>query len=274
MGAQTDPPDPRFAAALLDEPTRRGARLLAERTGAARHDVLVVLGSGLASALDGADGWGSPAATLALSDLPGVLAPVADGHVDELRSYERDGARVLVALGRTHLYEGVEPARVTALARIAAAAGAGRAVLANANGCLRDWGLGDVMAITDHVNLSGSSPLTGPLFCDPTGTWDAGLARVLDGVCQRSGTYAILRGPEYQTRAETRILAALGVDCVGMSTVMEALTLHALGVRVAGMSVVSDLSFADSPTDPTAVVEAATAAGATVRTGVEAVIAS
>ena len=72
--------------------------------------------------------------------------------------------------------------------------------------------------------------------------------------------------------AETRILAGLGVDCVGMSTVMEAITLHALGVRVAGMSVVSDLSFADAPTDPAAVVEAASAARQTVVAGIEAAL--
>jgi purine-nucleoside phosphorylase len=100
------------------------------------------------------------------------------------------------------------------------------------------------------------------------------LTDVVAGVCQRRGVYAILRGPEYQTRAETRWLASTGADCVGMSTVMEALTLRALGVRVAGMSVVSDLSFADAPTDSSAVVEAAARAGETVRRGIEAVLAA
>jgi len=128
------------------------------------------------------------------------------------------------------------------------------------------------MAITDHVNFSGASPFDGPLFLDVSAVWDAQMTQALRGVCQREGTYAILRGPEYQTMAETRILAGLGVDCVGMSTVMEAITLHALGVRVAGMSVVSDLSFANAPTDPTAVVEAASAARQTVVGGIEAAL--
>ena len=177
-----------------------------------------------------------------------------------------------MATGRTHLYEGLGVRPVTALARAAVAAGISRAVLTNANGCLRPWNLGDVMAITDHGNLSGTSPFDGPLFLDVSTVWDAQMTDALRGVCQREGVYAILRGPEYQTMAETRILAGLGVDCVGMSTVMEALTLHALGVRVAGMSVVSDLSFADAPTDPAAVVEAASAARQTVVAGLEAAL--
>ena len=232
--------DPRFPQALLDDEAQAGARVLTSLAG--RPDALVVLGSGLAEALD--EAWGDAVATVALGDIPGVVAPVADGHGGELRAYEACGGVALVATGRTHLYEGL---------------GA-------------PWNLGDVMAITDHVNFSGTSPFDGPLFLDVSAVWDAQMTEALRGVCQREGTYAILRGPEYQTMAETRILAGLGVDCVGMSTVMEAITLHALGVRVAGMSVVSDLSFADAPTDPTAVVEAASAARQTVVAGIEAAL--
>ena len=257
--------DPRFTGALLDDEAVAGARVLTELVG--RPDALVVLGSGLADALD--EAWGAPAATVPLGAIPGVLAPVADGHGGELRSYERDGGAVLVATGRTHLYEGLGPRPVTAVARAAVAAGISRAVLTNANGCLKPWNLGDVMAITDLVILSGASPFDGPLFLDVSALWDPEMTEALRGVCQREGVYAMVRGPEYQTMAETRILAGLGVDCVGMSTVMEAICLHALGVRVAGMSVVSDLSFADAPTDPTAVVEAASAARTTVVAGIE-----
>lgn len=260
--------DPRFSQALLDDEAVAGARVLTTLAG--RPDALVVLGSGLADALD--EAWGAPAATVPLGDIPGVVAPVADGHGGELRAYETRRGVVLVATGRTHLYEGLGPRPVTALARAAVAAGISRAVLTNANGCLKPWNLGDVMAITDHVNFSGTSPFDGPLFLDVSAVWDAQMTQALRGVCQREGTYAILRGPEYQTMAETRILAGLGVDCVGMSTVMEAITLHALGVRVAGMSVVSDLSFSNAPTDPTAVVEAASAARQTVVAGIEAAL--
>ncbi|QWW19090.1 purine-nucleoside phosphorylase [Schaalia sp. 19OD2882] len=261
--------DPRFPTALVGDEQRRAALVIAEATGLPSHDVLVVLGSGLSAALDG---WGAPRAGVRLSELPGVAAPVADGHEDRLDSYERAGLHVLVARGRTHLYEGVSAGTVTALARAAAAGGVHTAILCNANGCLRDWRLGDVMAVEDHLNFSGTSPFDGPLFLDVSAVWDGELTEALADVCQRRGTYAILRGPEYQTRAETRWLATTGADCVGMSTVMEAITLHALGVRVCGMSVVSDLSFAEAPTDPNAVVEAAAQAGQTLRAGVEKVL--
>lgn len=279
-------PDPERLAALCvsagpDGPgaVLEGAHQIARRTGAAHHDLLVVLGSGAASCLDV---WGESAASQPLSDLPCVLAPVAPGHEDRLDSYIVDRGfrkgggelRVLVTRGRTHLYEGHGPGPVVAPARIAAAAGVRAAVLVNAGGCLRSWRIGEVMTITDHLNLTGSSPLTGPVFIDVRGVWDAELAEAVVAVTERSGVYAALRGPEYQTMAETRMLEALGADCVGMSTVMEAIALHQLGVRVAGMSIVSDLSFADVPTDPDKVVRLAAAAHTTIAAGIEAVAAT
>ena len=264
-------------------PALEGAHQIARRTGAPYHDLLVVLGSGAADALAA---WGEPEASLPLSDLPGVLAPVAPGHDDRLDSYvvgrdqkasEQEGGgerRVLVARGRSHLYEGDGPRPVVALARIAAAAGVRGAVLVNAGGCLRSWKIGEVMTITDHLNLTGSSPFDGPVFTDMRSVWDGELAGALGSITARSGVYAALRGPEYQTVAESRMLADLGADCVGMSTVMEAIVLHRLGVRVAGMSIVSDLSFAQAPTDPEEVVRLAAVAHATIAAGIEAVLAA
>ena len=263
-------------------PALEGAHQIARRTGAPYHDLLVVLGSGAADALAA---WGEPEASLPLSDLPGVLAPVAPGHDDRLDSYvvgrdqevsEQEGGgerRVLVARGRSHLYEGHGPRPVVALARIAAAAGVRGAVLVNAGGCLRSWRIGEVMTITDHLNLTGSSPFDGPVFTDMRSVWDGELAGALGSITARSGVYAALRGPEYQTVAESRMLADLGADCVGMSTVMEAIVLRRLGVRVAGMSIVSDLSFAQAPTDPDEVVRLAAVAHATIAAGIEAVLA-
>ncbi|BDH76285.1 purine-nucleoside phosphorylase [Actinomyces naeslundii] len=264
-------------------PALEGAHQIARRTGAPYHDLLVVLGSGAADALAA---WGEPEASLPLSDLPGVLVPVAPGHDDRLDSYvvgrdqeasEQEGGgerRVLVARGRSHLYEGHGPRPVVALARIAAAAGVRGAVLVNAGGCLRSWRIGEVMTITDHLNLTGSSPFDGPVFTDVRSVWDRELAGALGSITARSGVYAALRGPEYQTVAESRMLADLGADCVGMSTVMEAIALHQLGIRVAGMSIVSDLSFADEPTDPDEVVRLAAAAHTTIAAGIEAVLAA
>ena len=264
-------------------PAVEGAHQIARRTGVPRHDLLVVLGSGAADALAS---WGEPAASMRLSDLPGVMVPVAPGHEDRLDSYvvargrkvtgqEVGGEwRVLVARGRTHLYEGRGPGLVVALARTAAAAGIRGAVLVNAGGCLRSWHIGEVMTITDHLNLTGSSPFDGPVFADLRNVWDGDLADVLRGVTERSGVYAAVRGPEYQTLAETRMLESAGADCVGMSTVLEAIALHQLGVRVAGMSVVSDLSFAQAPTDPDEVVRLAAGAHTTIAAGTEAVLAA
>ena len=264
-------------------PAVEGAHQIARRTGAPGHDLLVVLGSGAADALVS---WGEPAASLHLSDLPGVMVPVAPGHEDRLDSYVvargrkvtgqevGGGRRVLVARGRTHLYEGHGPGPVVALSRIAAAAGVRGAVLVNAGGCLRSWHIGEVMTITDHLNLTGSSPFDGPVFTDVRGVWDDELADILSGVTEKAGVYAALRGPEYQTMAEARMLESVGADCVGMSTVLEAIALHQLGVRVAGMSVVSDLSFAQAPTDPDEVVRLAAGAHTTIAAGIEAVLAA
>lgn len=260
-----------FTEELLSDEDHASGTLLQSLAGGPL-DVLIVLGSGLAETLDTYEGWGQPLNVVPLSDLPTVLAPVADGHRDELRTYAVGGLRVAVALGRTHLYEGHGPKPVTALGRAAKAAGAHTAILCNANGCLRDWELGDVMTISDHANLTGTSPFDGPIFLDTSLAWDPKLTEVLSKETQRTGNYALLRGPEYQTPLETRMLAGSGIDTVGMSTVMEALMLNALDVRVCGMSVVSDLSFAEAPTDPTQVVETAAKAHATILDGLNRVL--
>lgn len=261
-----------FSQFLIEDDDRAGGAMLT--AGGKTIDALVVLGSGLSTC---ADSWITTSRGR-LSDLPGVTKPIADGHLDEFRIVEiptdDDVVRAVVTLGRTHAYEGVTPREVTAMVRAAWAAGVHTVVLCNANGCLRDWELGDVMAIEDHVNFSGISPFDGTFFVDSSALWDPELTTVISDVCERRGTYAFLRGPEYQTRAETRLLSAAGVDAVGMSTVLEALMAHALGMRVCGMSAVSDLSFASTPTTPQAVVEAGATAATTVTKAVQSVLTS
>lgn len=273
-----------FREHLIDDDDRAAAAHLAAVTGHPRHDALAVLGSGLA---DVSDTLGTTDVTLRLSDLPGVLAPSADGHRDELRSVTIPGSggdadddeappRVLVALGRTHLYEGLGRRPVTALVRVAAAAGATRVVLTNANGCLRDWDLGDVVALEDHLNLTGSSPFDGGVFLDPRGVWDPALTASAATVTQRRGVYAAVRGPEYQSVAESRMLAAQGADVVGMSTVHEALMAAALGLRVGGLSVVSDTSVVGdaTTTDAQSVLDAAERSHDTVAAAVRLMLAT
>lgn len=236
------------------------ARLVGAKSGVKRHDLLVVLGSGLHQVIDVIQtGLAQMRARVSYEEL-GVPLPSAPGHGHELCSVEMDGVNVLVATGRSHLYEGLEPAQICRLARIAAACGVWAGLLTNAGGCLQDWRIGDVMLIGDHVNLSAQTPFDLPSFTDIWSIWDADFKSALRPLTQREGVYALLRGPEFQTRAESLMLRAGGIDMVGMSTILEAIALHQLGVRLAGLSVVSDLSFATEPCTHEAVLAAMRAA--------------
>ncbi len=223
----------------VTEPERAAAAELARRTGVPRHDAVVVLGSGWAGA---AAALGEVVAELPMTDLPGFLPPVADGHAGLVRSTRLGGLHVLVMLGRTHLYEGHGPGPVVHGVRTAAAAGCGVAVLTNASGGLRaDWPAGTGVVLTDHLDLAGGSPLTGPQFVDLSAAYSPRLrelARAADPALVE-GVYAMLRGPHYETVAEARMLVALGADLVGMSTVPEVIAARAVGLEVLGLSVVT-----------------------------------
>src|SRR5207342_3619908 len=172
---------PRVVRVVDPDPARSAAARLAELTGVPRHRAVVVLGSGWAPA---AEALGEPLATLSMTDLPGFVAPVAEGHRGTVASYDVDGVPVLVLFGRTHLYEGLGLAPVVHGIRTAAAAGCTTAVLTNANGSLRaDWEVGRVVLLRDHLNLTATSPLVGPRFVDLTDCWSRrlrGVARRLD----------------------------------------------------------------------------------------------
>lgn len=245
-----------------------GALLIAERTGVSRHHMLVTLGSGLA---DVAQDLGRVRCSIALADLPGVPVPTAEGQGGELLSIDVNSSHLLVATGRSHLYEGLVPATIVRLSQIAAATGIEGAVLTNAGGCLEQWQLGDVVVISDHVNFSGNSPFSGASFVDIWQMWDAQYRQAMAPYADHEGVYALLRGPEYQTRAESVLLRGAGVSMVGMSTVLEAIALHQLGVRVCGLSVVSDLSFAQGTTSHSDVLAAMRSAQDPVRQAVLAV---
>ena len=226
---------------------RTAAQQICSTTGVEKYDLFVVCGSGLADSLDRC---GEVIAEIDMGDLP-LFIPAAKGHGHLLRSMRistLDGVcHLLVATGRIHIYEGYMPADIVQLARIAAMTGIDAAVLTNAGGCLRDWSLGEVMRIKDHVNLSGISPFTGPVFVDISHVWDEEI-RQWCLHADRDGIYAICRGPEFQTVAESVAMRdAYGIDMVGMSTIMEAIALHQMDVKVAGLSIVADLSFADEP---------------------------
>jgi purine-nucleoside phosphorylase len=222
--------------------TDAAARVLADATGVDRHDVAVVLGSGWRPA---ADLIGAPAAEVAMADLPGFVPPSVQGHGGTVRSVAVGERRVLVLLGRTHLYEGHGTAAVVQGVRTAAAAGCRTVVLTNAAGGIREgMRVGEPVLICDHLNLLATSPLVGPRFTDLTDLYSPrlrGLAREIDPSLTE-GVYAGLPGPHFETPAEIRMLRGLGADLVGMSTVLEAIEARALGLEVFGLSLVTNLA--------------------------------
>ena len=228
---------------------RSAAEALATVTGAARHDVAVVLGTGLAGA---AEVLGA-ASRHPLDGLPGFPPSFVSHQTSEFRSLELGGRRVLVFLGRLHLYEGYPPAQVVHPVRTAAAAGCSTVILTNASGSLHaDVPTGTVALIADHLNLTGRSPLVadpgGPAlptpFVDLVDAWSPRLRRAAHAVDPTlpECVYAQVGGPHFETPAEIRMLRTLGADLVGMSSVLEAIAARQAGAEVLGLSLVTNLA--------------------------------
>lgn len=213
-----------------------------------RPDVAVVLGSGWAPA---ADAIGPAEADVRLTELGGFPEPTVAGHTPTVRSVSAGPLRVVVFLGRVHLYEGLPPATVVHGVRTAVCAGARVVVLTNAAGGIRSGlTVGEPVLISDHLNLTGKSPLTGPApsvgqrFVDLTDLYSPrlrALAREADPSLAE-GVYAMLPGPHYETPAEITMLGRLGADLVGMSTALEAIAVRQLGAEVLGISLVTNLA--------------------------------
>jgi purine-nucleoside phosphorylase len=218
------------------------AAAIAKATGVDSHDVAVVLGSGWRPA---ADVIGEPGHEIAMADLPGFRPPGVAGHSGTVRSVTVGERRALVMLGRTHLYEGhgVEP--VVHGVRTAAAAGCRTIVLTNAAGGIREgMRVGEPVLISDHLNLTSLSPLSGPAFTDLTDLYSPRLRKIAREIDPElaEGVYVGLPGPHFETPAEIRMFRLLGADLVGMSTVLEAIAARAAGVEVFGLSLVTNLA--------------------------------
>jgi len=224
------------------EAAAQAAARLAELTGVERHDVAIVLGSGWVPA---ADAIGTPTHDIAVTDLPGFAPPAVLGHAGRIRSIDSGGRRVLVFLGRTHLYEGRGVDAVVHGVRTAAQAGCRVIVLTNGCGGLRsDYVPGQPVLIADHLNLTATSPLQGATFVDLTNLYSSRLrtiAREVDPTLT-DGVYAQLPGPHYETPAEIKMLRVLGADLVGMSTTLEAIAARDAGAEVLGISLVTNLA--------------------------------
>lgn len=251
------------------------AAALCERAGVDSFDAVVVLGTGWRAA---ADAIGGAELEVPLAELRHFQQPTVKGHTPSVRYIKKGKRRVLVYLGRIHLYEGHDPHAVVHGVRTAIAAGCRTVVLTNAAGGIdAGYAVGQPVLISDHLNLTGRSPLTGPLpeqvpsrFTDLTDLYSRrlrALARELDPSLAE-GVYAGLPGPHFETPAEIRMLRTAGADLVGMSTVMEAIAARHLGAEVLGISMVSNpaAGLTDEPIDHQAVLTATGASAARVGT--------
>ena len=174
------------------------ATAISEQTGVPTHDIAVVLGSGWAPALSA---LGEPSASLPMADLPGFTPPTAAGHGGQVHSVAIGAHRVLVLVGRIHAYEGHDLQHVVHPVRTAAAAGVSTVVLTNAAGGLRaDYQVGQPVLISDHLNLTGRSPIVGARFVDLTDLYSSrlrALAKEIDPTLDE-GVYVQFPGPHYE----------------------------------------------------------------------------
>jgi purine-nucleoside phosphorylase len=246
------------------EVARAAAAVIAERTGAATHDVALVLGSGWGQT---ADLVGETLATVDNADVPGFGRAAVAGHSGTMRSVAiaDTGRRALVYGTRTHFYEGRGVRAVVHAVRTAAAAGCRTIVLTNGCGGLNPaWGPGTPVLIRDHINLTAHSPIEGAEFVDLTDLYSPRLraaARRVDPDLDE-GVYVQFRGPHYETPAEVRMAKVLGGDLVGMSTTLEAIAARQAGLEVLGISLVTNLAagISDQPLSHEEVLEAGQAA--------------
>jgi purine-nucleoside phosphorylase len=221
---------------------REAADALRERTGAESHEVALVMGSGWVPA---AEMLGETVAELPVTDVPGFHAAAVAGHSGTVRSVAVGEKRALVFLGRTHLYEGRGVASVVHGVRTAVAAGARVVVLTNGCGGLRPtFAPGQPVLISDHINLTATSPIVGATFVDLTDLYSPRLRALCREVepALEEGVYVQFPGPHYETPAEIGMVRAIGGDLVGMSTTLEAIAAREGGAEVLGISLVTNLA--------------------------------
>jgi purine-nucleoside phosphorylase len=219
--------------------------------------VALTLGSGLSDAFGVPDGG----ALIPCDEIPGFPVPTVVGHAGELWSGRIGGTPVLVQRGRAHFYEGHSLDDVTFATRLFAAIGAKTLVVTNASGAIsRDLCAGDLVLITDHINMLGANPLRGPnleelgpRFPDMSAAYTPRLrtlakevAREL-GIDVKEGVYVAALGPSYETPAEIRAFGRMGADLVGMSTVPEVIAAAHAGLEVLGLSVATNLAAGVDP---------------------------
>jgi xanthosine phosphorylase len=212
----------------------------------------VVLGSGLGAVADAVE----DPVVIDYEELPGFPRPTVSGHAGRAVLGTIAGVSVAVLQGRAHLYEGGDPDALRVPVRALRAAGAETLILTNAAGSLHQAvGPGALMAIVDHINMTGANLLVGPnddalgpRFPSLRDAYDPGLLRALResadelGIPLAEGVYLAVTGPSFETPAEIRAYRTLGADAVGMSTVQETILARHCGLRVAAVSVITNLA--------------------------------
>ena len=235
---------------------------LRELTGVEHHDVALVLGSGWLPAVDA---LGAATAEIVTTDLPGFAAAAVAGHSGRIRSIRSGDRNLLVFLSRTHYYEGKGVAAVVHGVRTAASAGCRAIVLTNGCGGLKEtWTPGTPVLISDHINLTGRSPVEGANFIDLTDLYSSrlrALCREIDPSLDE-GIYVQFPGPHYETPAEIGMVRAIGAQLVGMSTTLEAIAAREAGMEILGISLVTNLAagISGEPLNHDEVLEAGRAA--------------
>jgi purine-nucleoside phosphorylase len=232
---------------LLDE----GKKLIRKRTKLV-PDFGVILGSGLGSFADTVE----EAVVVGYSELPGFPLSTAPGHAGRLILGRLGGRKVAIMQGRFHFYEGYSMDRVVLGVRLLGRLGAPMVIVTNAAGGIRsDLAPGDLMLISDHINLMGQNPLVGPnvdvlgpRFPDMSDAYSKSLREQAHSIAQecgielKEGVFAALSGPSYETPAEINFLRLIGADAVAMSTVPEVIAARHMNMRVLGISCISNLA--------------------------------
>jgi purine-nucleoside phosphorylase len=231
---------------------------IAAATGRREHRAAIVLGSGLSTYAASLPG----AVEIAYRDIPNFPVPQVEGHSGSLFSAEFAGNPVLVLAGRVHAYEGWDLSDVVFAVRTAIASGCSTIALTNAAGGLGDdMASGDLVLLSDHLNVTGRNPLMGPnddrlgpRFPDMSEVYSKDLRDLARLVAHEvdvelgEGVYAWFLGPSYESPAEVQMAKTMGADMVGMSTVPEAIAARHMGAEVMGMSLVTNLAAGISPT--------------------------
>ena len=246
-------------AASLHDRVLAAAEAAGQHVGTDNADVAIILGSGLAAAADRLQG----STSVLYAALPCFPEPTVAGHPGRLLCGTWGDRQVLIFCGRIHSYEGYPASEIAFPVRVAATLGVRTLIVTNVAGSVEpSYNIGEIVAVRDHINLTGTSPLVGPnderfgpRFIDMSEPYTPELRQLATtvakerfGLTLREGIYAAMAGPSYETKAEVKMLRLLGVDLVGMSTVHEVIAARHSGLSVLGLSLVANPAAGIQPT--------------------------